>query len=82
MINIKVPLWMNGGMFGVADRELVGEMIEVKCSYKTTDGHLLHPHTYKMRCGKAKLYPTKVHREVLIHYIPIRDFEVILNASH
>lgn len=75
MITIREPFWKHRA-FGIADRELVGDEIEVQCSYKAKDGKKLYPHTYKIRCGKAKMYPAKLQKGTLLHIIPVEAFEI------
>lgn len=75
--DIKKPIW-NGRAVGIAAHRLVpGTSIEMTISYKDKDGNLLYPGKYRMACSKAKKYKTQqVVGGVVLHIIPIKDFEV------
>ncbi len=76
---IETPIWRDGGAVGVAARRLVdGTMMDVTISYKDKAGNLVYPHIYRIACSKIRKYPTKTLREgVVLHVVPIRDFEVV-----
>jgi len=81
--NIKEPVWRNGGAVGIAAHRIkVDTMMDVTVSYKDKQGNFVFPHTYRMATRKMRKYPTKkIARGIVLHIIPIRDFEVVGNEA-
>lgn len=76
MVVIHEPYWSKRA-FGIAEDKLIGEVIEVQCDYKKSDGSLMFPDTYQMRCDKVRFFPAQMRRGVKLHIVPINAFEVL-----
>jgi len=77
-VEIREPMWKNGGSVGIAERKIGKEGTIVKIVHKNKQGELTYPNTYKVSREKAfsceVMYVGK--NKTPLRIIPIRDMEV------
>lgn len=75
--DIKVPIWRDGGMVGLATHK-IQDHNEVVISAKNSSGVLYHPNPYYIAGAEAIKYttePVKKYPNIHLFIIPIADLE-------
>lgn len=72
---IKEPIWRNGGMVGISDRNLDTDT-EIEIIYKNMLGERLYPNVYHIERERALKYPIQIMKSgTVLRIIPIKDLE-------
>jgi len=78
LFSIREPIWKTRSV-GLNQRELYDEkIIFVDILYKNKEGKRIYPNRLTMESEKVRSYPTQIVKGVVLHIIPISDFELVV----